>query len=174
MKILAIDPGVTGAIVCTDGKLITSWEMPLELDGKNKSIEFDGLIKILMRADSSARMPVFLERAMPFAMGSKHAFNYGRGFETIVIALKLLKFSVTYVEPSKWTKEMHEGISGDLKPKVKSAIAVKRLFPHLVRELPTKPKGGMHDGMIDALLIAGYGLRKLGITSNQAESEDFF
>jgi hypothetical protein len=29
---------------------------------------------------------------------------------------------------------------------------------------PKKPKGGMHDGFVDALLIAGYGERKLGRT----------
>jgi hypothetical protein len=59
---------------------------------------------------------------------------------------------------------MHEGVSSDLKPKAKSLIAAKRLYASLYAKLPKKPKGGDHDGYIDALLIAGYGLRRLGKT----------
>jgi hypothetical protein len=176
--VLGIDPGINGAFVITDGKFLRSYPMPIVVNGKEKLIDFDG-VWARLSAIKTAHGPihVFLERAVPMAMGSKGAFTYGRGFEALIIALNLHKFPLTHVEPNRWTKEMHEGISADLKPKARSLIAVKRLYPHLVKSLPKKPKGGLHDGPIDALLIAGYGLRKLGakpLRDKYDGDEDFF
>jgi hypothetical protein len=160
--VLGIDPGNSGAFILTDGEsLLEHWMMPLIVNGKDKSIDFDRVHEILFIVqEQHPSIHVFIERAVPMAMGAKHAFNYGRGFAALEIAIQLLEFKVTYVDPQKWAKEMHEGISGDLKAKAKSMVAVKRLFPRLVPRLPQKAKGGLHDGPIDALLIAGYGLRK--------------
>lgn len=165
ISVLAIDPGIGGAFVVTDGAdFFKSYEMPLVVSGKEKAVDFDGVMDLLRRVrEELGGVHVFLERAVPMAMGSKGAFSYGRGFEALVIAVRLHEFPSTLVEPARWTKEMHEGISADLKPKARSLIAVKRLYPQLVRLLPRRPKGGLHDGPIDALLIAGYGLRKLGV-----------
>ncbi len=58
----------------------------------------------------------------------------------------------------------------DLLPKAKSLIAVKRLFPKLVKQLPRDRKGNLLDGPVDALLIAGYGLRRL----RPKDPDDFF
>lgn len=149
--------------------------MPITQTGKEKLINFDQVHYILERLSRNfGLVHVYLERAIPFAMGAKSAFSYGRGFEALVIAVKILGFPHTLVEPGKWTKEMHEGISGDLKPKVKSLIAVKRLYPHLVDRLPKGSKGGLMDGPIDALLIAGYGLRKAQVKSVKRVIEDFY
>jgi hypothetical protein len=160
MKVCAIDPGLAGAVVIFDGKKFKSWPMPVTSNGKNNEVEFDGVHELLW--DISGYHPgihVYLERAMPMAMGAKHAFNYGRGFAALEIALRLLRMPTTYVEPGKWAKVMHEGISADLKPKAKSLIAVKRLFPKLVESLPKNRNGKLLDGPIDALLIASYGIR---------------
>lgn len=171
--VLAIDPGLTGAFVLTDGKRLKTWPMPVKVNGKEKSVHFDGVHALLWEVMDGYGTPhVFLERAVAFGQGAKMAFNYGRGFEALLIAIELLKFPMTLVEPSKWAKEMHEGILADLKPKVKSRMAVERLFPHLVRQLPKNKKGVFQDGPIDALLIAGYALRKTA-PSLQKKSEDF-
>ncbi len=166
VKALGVDPGISGAFVLTDGCTLRHWAMPIVASGKEKLIDFGKVFSLLVAIQKNEErdsVHVFLERAIPFAMSSKGAFTYGRGFEALVIALGLLKFPVTHVEPARWAKEMHEGISVDMKPKAKSLIAVRRLYPALVASLPTKPKGGLHDGPIDALLIAGYGLRRLGV-----------
>lgn len=164
-KVLGIDPGISGAFVITDGeRYLRSYPMPISIMGKEKRILYNAVFDLLgevIRREGQTCLHVFLERAMPIAMGSKAAFNYGRGFETVVIAIEQHRQALTLIEPAKWTKEMHEGISADLKPKAKSLIAVQRLFPQLVGSLPQKMKGGLHDGPIDALLIAAYGLRKL-------------
>jgi hypothetical protein len=132
--------------------------MPLKVGGKHKEVDFDAVRELLGNPNITH---IFLERAMALAMGSSHAFNYGRNFGFLEIAIKLSGLPVTYVLPKEWMKIMHEGISDDLKPKAKSLVALERLFPKLKDQLPKKPKGGMHDGFVDALLIAGYGLRKI-------------
>lgn len=162
-KILGIDPGLEGSFILYDGFVFEQWKMPTRKIGKGKEIVFKDLHAIVHSIlVSHGRMPVYLERAVAFGMGSTGAFNYGRGFAAVEIALSVLDFPVTYVEPHKWAKEMHEGISKDLKPKAKSLVAIERLFPDLVRHLPRNTKGKLLEGPVDALLIAGYGYRKQG------------
>lgn len=158
--LLAIDPGLQGAFVLTDFTTIEVMKMPIKLMGKDKDIDYAEVCKFLI-AHNHEITHVFLERAVPFGMGTKGAFSYGRGFAMIEIALLKFALPITYVEPSKWTKLMHAGIDRNLKPKVRSDIAVKRLYPTLIASLPQKSQGVLHDGAVDALLIAGYGQRQL-------------
>lgn len=162
--VMGIDPGLSGAFVLlpVGGKKMTVWKMPITKTGKVVEISYPEVSEILRNADAMAEgdLHVFLERAVPFAMGTKSAFNYGRGFAALEIAIADLDIPFTLVEPGKWTKAMHAGIKGDLKPKAKSLIAVRRLFPKLVPGLSPNRNGKPHEGVVDALLIAGYGLRQ--------------
>jgi hypothetical protein len=130
--------------------------MPLSGD----DIDFHGVLSLIT---AWAPKHIYLERAVSFGMGIKGAFNYGRGFAAIEIAIKLAKVSVTYVEPNKWTKELCEGIDKRLKAKERSLIALRRLFPRGINGITKNKNGKLHDGMVDALLIAEYGRRKQGI-----------
>lgn len=159
--IVGIDPGNTGAIVALQGNKIKSFNMPVTKIGKSTEIDFQGIQDLLAGELLYITAHFFVERAKPLAMGAKHAFNYGRGFAAIEIALLLAEVPVTYVEPTTWCKVMHEGISADFKPKVKSLVAVKRLYPKLVKQIPVNRNGKLHEGVVDALLIAGYGLRMI-------------
>lgn len=159
--VLGIDPGISGAFILTNGRKLIWYAMPHKKEGKNKEVDYLGICEILNDIkEKHGEVQTFLERAVPFAMGSKSAFNYGRGFAALEIAIVENGFPVIYVEPQKWTKEMHQGISNDMKPKAKSLVAVNRLYPTLVKQLPTNTKGALLEGPMDALLIAGYGLRK--------------
>lgn len=160
IKVLGIDPGNEGAFVLYDGSTAQTWMMPVTKESGATLVDFNGVHGLLWDLQGMVDH-VFLERAVSFAMGVKGAFNYGRGFASLEIAIQILHMPVTYVEPGKWTKTMHEGISSDLKPKAKSLIAVKRLFPKLVSELPQNRNGKLLEGPIDALLIAAYGLKRL-------------
>ncbi len=174
MMALGIDPGLSGAFVLTDGKkALRWWAMPLVAGasgGKEIStVKIREIIKAALHCNDHYRnMNVFLEKAVSFGMGTKSAFNYGRGFERVCLGLEFANLPYTLVEPNKWTKVMHEGLQKDLKPKAKSLMAVKKLYPNLVGELPTKRNGELFDGFVDALLIAGYGLKTL------TSSEDFY
>lgn len=171
--VLGIDPGNEGALVWTDGvSYMAAVKMPVEKIGKETKLVLSELLHLL-----KIRNPdhIFLERAMPFAMGSKHAFNYGIHFGLVYYLVEQTGIPFTLVEPAKWTKVMHAGIHDDMKPKAKSIVAVKRLFPKFVKGIPVTPKSKkMHDGVVDALLIAGYGLRQLsGAPAPDLSSEDF-
>jgi hypothetical protein len=160
-KFLGIDPGLKGAFVLIGGKKFETYPMPTVSYGKDTIVDFSGVNKLLWNLKNKYPViEVHLERAVSFGMGITGAFNYGRGFAALEIAIKLNKLPVTYVEPGKWAKEMHQGITKDLKPKAKSLIAVERLFPHLVAKLPRNGKGKLLDGPVDALLIAAYAERK--------------
>lgn len=161
-KVLGIDPGLEGAFVLYDGAKFESFKMPTKKIGKKNEIIFDGVHALLHALlVEHGPIPIFLERAVSFGMGSTGAFNYGRGFAALEIAIQLLEFPVTYIEPGKWTKEMHAGIDKNFKPKAKSLVAVGRLFPKLVNSLPRNTKGKLLEGPVDALLIAGYGFKGL-------------
>lgn len=157
-KILAIDPGFTGAFVLKTGDEVTVWPMPVTIIGKDKEIDFLKVKRIIREADADQ---IFMEWALPFAMGTKQAFSYGRAYETLRIAVRLSCKPFTLVHPNVWTKEMHVGINKDMKPKPKSLIAIKRLFPKIAKALPKDKKGNLLDGPIDAVLIAGYAERLL-------------
>lgn len=171
-KVLAIDPGQNGALVLYNGaQVLKCWLMPLK-DKKTKDVDFDRVHEILWEVlDEHGKIDVFLEKAVSFGMGTKGAFNYGRGFAALEIAIKLSEHRLHYIEPSRWTKTMHHGISKDLKPKVKSLTALHLNHKPLVKALPTDKKGQILDGPVDALLIAIFGLTQI---NSIQEELDFF
>lgn len=158
INICSIDPGLKGAVVfLTPSNGVSFYPMPLI----DKDVDYDSVLALLLMEGPDH---IFLERAVPMAMGAKHAFNYGRGFMALELAVKHSKIPVTYVEPAKWTKAMHEGISSDLKPKAKSVIALKRLQPDIFEKVPKAKKTEKPDeGVVDGVLIALFGRRLLNI-----------
>lgn len=154
-KVIGIDPGLTGGWVSLKEVGFVCGSLPI----KDKDIDFDAFVKLLSHTELK-ESHIFLERAVSFGMGTKGAFNYGRCFAAIEIAIHIVGLPVTYVEPKKWTKVMHEGIDSNIKPKAKSLIAVQRLYPMHCKEIPKSKTGKLHEGIVDALLIAGYGRRQ--------------
>lgn len=158
--IVGIDPGKEGAFVLMNGSgYIESYRlMPLKADERVDYLEVKCIIHSFQMKSKINR--VFLERAMPMAMGAKHAFNYGRDFAAIEIALLDMQMPVEYVEPSKWVKNICEGIDKNLRPKARSEIAIQRIMPSEVKKIPVSPKAKrMHEGVMEAALIAEYGRR---------------
>lgn len=156
--VIGIDPGIQGAIVAITRNKFAFWNMPIEQVGKRSEIDyfaFKELLKSVARPDSV----IVLEVAIALAMGSTHAFNYGRGFAALEIAIKELGLTAATIRPHIWCAELHEGISQELKPKVRAALAVEKLYPKFAKLIPRSKKGKMHEGVVDALLIAGYGVR---------------
>lgn len=158
--IIGIDPGLNGGLcfLSDSGRDIQIFPMP-KID---KLLDLNELYRIIT---SNIFQRAFLESA-----GSRpgqscvSTFKFGRVFGNVEGILAVLQIPFTLVTPRVWTKEMHEGISGD-DPKKKSLIAVGRLFPGI--DLRGTEKSRVpHDGMVDALLIAEYGRR----TMNKCET----
>ncbi len=159
--IVGIDPGKSGAIVelTHDGRIFAHHLFPFDEGGMILYPALKELFNGIASHISGGK--VFLERALPMAMGAKHAFNYGRDFQSIMIALSECNLPFELVEPSKWTKVICAGIDTNLKAKARSALALRQLMPSEVHKIPVSPKAkNMHDGVLEAALIAEYGRRQ--------------
>jgi hypothetical protein len=152
---MGIDPGQNGGIVTIDHtrKIISKYVMPV----KNEDLDSEEVADILAEGFSLG-CHVFLERVKAYGMNPGASFTFGRYFGKTELLVKLSKLPVTYIEPAKWTKEIHQGIDANIKAKAKSGIAFERLYPGTDFRTSEKCKKP-HDGLIDALLIAEYGLR---------------
>lgn len=155
MAVVGIDPGKSGgiAVLEADGKVSKIATMP----------DLAGLKTLLtLTRTASRQMLVFLEKAqvMP-GNGLVSMFNYGMHNGEIMGMLFALGIPFELVGPNVWTKVMHAGCTGD-RPKEKSKQAAQRLFPEIDLKNPDNPRARIpHDGLIDALLIAEWGRRKL-------------
>jgi len=168
MVLLAIDPGLTGA-VCK-----------FELNKENFSIksidlkpmprvkklfdthEFNKMIKNLIPSDLGIEIHASLEAVSSRPMqGVSSVFKFGRTYGQIEGVLVANFIPYTLISPVKWTKTMHAGIENSgMDAKAKSLMAVKRLFPK-VNLLATERSKKPHDGFIDALLLAEFSRRQL-------------
>ena len=135
-----------------DGDQITLHQMPDNAPD---------IVSILTSYKEKGPCHVFCEKSqsMP-GQGNVSMFNYGVGFGTLLGIMATLKIPHTLVHPKTWCKVMHSGTTAD-EAKARSLEAARRLYPEvqLVRPRCTKPD----EGYVDALLIAGYGKRTLGV-----------
>ena len=160
MMILGIDPGLSGAIaIYENGKVQETFVMPvIKVTKTKREIDLVSLVSILKTVSTDSH--AFLEKvhAMP-GQGVSTMFKMGRTYGMIEAILATLAIPYTLVAPRAWTKEMHQGVIGD-KPKAKSLMACKRLFPS-VNLLATDRSRVAHDGIVDAVLIASYGSKRV-------------
>lgn len=165
MITVGIDPGLTGGIVAIESprKVIFSQVMPLI---GNKEIDLVELRTLLLglkqrAADKGTILTVFLEkvRSRP-GQGVVAMFTFGRGLGMLEGMLTALEIPVQQITPQAWVKEMHAGMDGRLKPKARSLLVVRRLYPD-INLLASARSTKMHEGLMDAALIATYGMRKL-------------
>lgn len=123
-----------------------------------KCLDFAGLSELLLQKKVEH---CFIERAQSFPkQGVASSFNYGRHFGHLEAIVAASKVPYTLVAPVAWTRDMHQGIEKFLPSKEKSFLAVTRLFPSVDLRKNARCKKP-HEGIMDALLIAAYGQRKL-------------
>lgn len=157
--VVGIDPGKRGAWVVMDmeGKVL--------LTGLLKDVyNMTDMLRDKFGCDpenlrETGDIHIFLEKGQSFAgNGGKSMFTYGLLCGGLEMALHILKYKYTLVQPRAWCKVMHVGARGD-KAKEKSLHAGRALFPN-VSLIPDGCRV-IHDGIVDALLIAEYGRRSL-------------
>ena len=170
--IIGIDPGLSGAVVGLDasGKVRFKTAMPTV----GNAIDLHLLAALLRDTGApSNAVAVYLEEvhARP-GMSLKSVTTFLRGFGGVEGVAVALGISLTLVRPQIWQRPFHTGLSNlvtdskasaSKQAKLKSLIAAKRLFPgeSLVPDsVPEKSR--VHDGVVDALLIAEYGRRSVG------------
>lgn len=157
--VVGIDPGKRGAWVVMDmeGKVL--------LTGLLKDVyNMTDMLRDKFGCDPEdlremADIHIFLEKGQSvIGNGGSSMFTYGHLCGWIEATLHVLKYKYTLVQPRAWCKVMHVGARGD-KAKEKSLHAGRALFPN-VSLIPDGCRV-IHDGIVDALLIAEYGRRSL-------------
>lgn len=154
-KIVGVDPGNAGAIVILHGNKFSYELMPMLDKDEEGGIDFNKLYDIFLEHTDGFAV---IEKPTPYGLNAKGAFTYGAGFQSLMNVLQLTEIPFVKVQPSLWAKEMHVGIDKKYRAKEKSLMAFKKHFPHLIDKVPTGVRSKkFHDGVVDALLIAGYG-----------------
>ena len=153
MRIIGIDPGLSGAIaILEDNKVLSIFDMPVMAEGKkNKrqlnSAQLVNIIKDNINTKEEITVVVEQVNAMP-GQGVTSMFNFGQTFGAIKGVCAALNLSIFFVRPSKWKKHF-ELINSS---KDSSRTKVIEMYPSLSRQLSKKKDVNKSD----AILIARF------------------
>lgn len=160
--ILGIDPGLNGGMVALklDGSEILP---PMVMPRIEKELDTTQIVRWLGEISPIVRH-TWLEsvHARP-GQGVSSMFKFGKVLGTLEGILVALEMPFTKVTPQTWMRPLHAGISREMQPKNRSRIAAGNLFPNIDLRLSARARNP-HDGLVDALLLAEYGRRKLSAT----------
>ena len=153
MRIIGIDPGLSGGIaVLDDLKIFDVYDMPIMSEGKkNKnqlnSAQLVNIIKKNIISNEDTFLIVEQVSAMP-GQGVTSMFNFGQTFGSIKGICAALNLPIFFVRPAKWKKHF------DLINSSKDASRTKviEMYPSISPRL-TKKKDV---NKADAILIARY------------------
>ena len=169
MRILAIDPGLSGGLAFLDlthpDHLPTVEEvrdMPImarKKDGSGHVVNGSALLAVL---DQWQPTLVVIERVTGMAggpgqnkMGASGAFNFGMGFGIVIGCCA--RFQTVFTSPAQWKKRM--GLTGNSKGNNDYARTLAiQTFPYLAEPLKLKK----HLGRAEAVLIGLDYCRQLG------------
>lgn len=160
-EILAIDNGLNGGLVHLDsrGKIIGRMVMPTKVeDGRNRVDECE-LYKVAM--ELGMHVTVVLEKPVG-SQSVQAATSMADSYARTLTAFRLAGFEVLPIAPRTWQKEVFAKVTGE-DTKVKAAKVFRAIFPEKVEEFSQTKKGNksknIHDGLVDAALIALYAQR---------------
>ena len=166
MRIVGVDLGKKGSIAYTDGTSTIVVDMPVmwvKTDDK-RQLMYDrrGILALVKRFGPDDM--IFIEGAQILPRGYQVKTNIimARCEEMFIMSCEVANVPYKTVNPKDWQKAF--GISGKKGDTGDQSIAIaKELFPNV--EFVT-PKGRKLDGRADALLIAMYAKRHMGLINN--------
>ena len=153
MRIIGIDPGLSGGIAILDDlKIYDIFDMPIMSEGKknNNQLNSAQLVNIINKhvlKKENTFVIVEQESAMP-GQGVTSMFNFGQTFGSIKGICAALGLPIFFVRPAKWKKHF-ELINSS---KDASRTKVIEMYPSISSRL-TKKKDV---NKADAILIARY------------------
>tara|TARA_B100001029_G_C14726819_1_gene268161 strand:+ start:106 stop:558 length:453 start_codon:yes stop_codon:yes gene_type:complete len=149
MLIIAIDPGINGAICFFEnGKVKEVIEMPTMAEGKKNKRQVNGHqmyneLSLRIEGYSSQNINVIVEQvsAMP-GQGVTSMFNFGQSFGVIKGVCAAMRLPIFFVRPAKWKKHF-ELINSqkdasrtkaiEMFPKISSILSKKKTLTKLMR-----------------------------------------
>lgn len=156
---VGIDPGKTGglAMLSIKGKYVFMLPMP------DNFIELKDFFVKAKEFTYQNGIHCWLEKAQTMPkQGIVSAFNYGKHFGELCATMSLLEIPYTLVSPQKWTKAMHSNSGPAPDAKAKTLMVARRLYPK-ENFLATSRSTVPHKGLVDALMIAHYGMQFGGL-----------
>ena len=153
MKIVGIDPGLSGGIaILENNKVLKLFDMPVMAEGKKnkKQLNSAQLVDIIKDNISSGEdIAIVVEQvnAMP-GQGVTSMFNFGQTFGAIKGVCAALNLPIFFVRPSKWKKHF-ELINSS---KDSSRTKAIEMYPTLSDQLSKKKDINKSD----AILIARF------------------
>jgi crossover junction endodeoxyribonuclease RuvC len=166
-----IDPGVSGALAALDSvtREISFWDMPTVVvrSGKTLKNELDAhaISRILrdLSAESEGELLVTIEKVnampglptregeAPRQMGATSAFNFGRGYGTLIGICAALELPFQLVHPATWKSTLMRDMGRE---KDASRVKAMQLYPFAADNLQRKKDHARGD----ALLLAHYAM----------------
>jgi|TARA_B110000238_G_scaffold139184_1_gene150092 crossover junction endodeoxyribonuclease RuvC len=153
MRIIGIDPGLSGGIAILDNNKVRSiFDMPVMSDGKKNKRQLNSaflaqLIKENIKDMEDTVVVVEQVNAMP-GQGVTSMFNFGQTFGAIKGICAALALPIFFVRPAKWKKHF-ELINSS---KDASRTKVIEMYPSISEKLSKKKDVNK----TDAILIARY------------------
>ena len=139
MKIIGIDPGLSGAIaVMEDNKVLNLFDIPVMSEGKKNKRQLNSALLVSLLKEnivSHEEVAVVVEQvnAMP-GQGVTSMFNFGQTFGAIKGVCAALDLPIFFVRPSKWKKHF-ELINSS---KDSSRTKAIEMYPKLSNQLTKK------------------------------------
>jgi crossover junction endodeoxyribonuclease RuvC len=149
MKIIGIDPGLSGAIaVLENNKVLNIFDMPVMSEGKkNKrqlnSAQLVSLLKDNLEPNKETVVVVEQVNAMP-GQGVTSMFNFGQTFGAIKGVCAAMELPIFFVRPSKWKKHF-ELINSS---KDSSRTKAIEMYPTLSNQLAKKKDVNKSDAIL--------------------------
>ena len=153
MKIIGIDPGLSGAIaIMKNNKVQNIFDMPVMAEGKkNKrqlnSAQLVNILKENVLENEEAVVVVEQVNAMP-GQGVTSMFNFGQSFGILKGICSAMQLPIYFVRPAKWKKYFNL-INSE---KDASRTRAIEIFPYFSSQLSKKKDANK----ADAILIASF------------------
>ena len=154
MKIIGIDPGLSGAIaILENNKVLDIFDIPVMTEGKKNKRQLNSALLVnllkenINKEDEEVAVVVEQVNAMP-GQGVTSMFNFGQTFGAIKGICAALNLPIFFVRPSKWKKHF-ELINSS---KDSSRTKAIEMYPKLSYQLAKKKDVNKSD----AILIARY------------------
>ena len=160
MKIIGIDPGLSGAIaVLENNNVLNIFDIPVMSEGKKNKRQLNSallvnLLKENIIKDEEVAVVVEQVNAMP-GQGVTSMFNFGQTFGAIKGICAALELPIYFVRPSKWKKHF-ELINSS---KDASRTKAVEMYPTLAESLSRKKDVNKSDAILIARFFSETGFK---------------
>ena len=160
MKIVGIDPGLSGGIAILENNTVLKlFDMPVMAEGKKNKRQLNSallvnIIKENISKNEETAVVVEQVNAMP-GQGVTSMFNFGQTFGAIKGISATLKLPIFFARPSKWKKHF-ELINSS---KDASRTKVIEMYPSFAEKLSKKKDVNKSDAILIARFFSETGFK---------------